>query len=182
MKRMEVSNMTSRWAIAALAAVSGAVHAQGYFDFSQVPGLGDVEPHVQIDLNPAMLSFVTAAAEASSPGAGEVLAGIRNVRVRVYDALEDAQAVLEFIEDSSGELERDGWQRIVYVQEEDKKIRVYLQLEEDRPVGLTVMVIDADSTEAVFINVAGEFDPVKLGQVARAVGIGEVLGEFTGVP
>jgi hypothetical protein len=166
--------MSSRIVAVALAAFSGVVHAQGYFDFSQVPGLGD-EPTVQIDLNPAMLGFVMAAAQETDPHAAEVIAGIETVRVLVYETLEDPEAVLEFVEDSSGALERDGWNRMVYIQEDDEKVRIYVKLEDTRPVGMTIMVVDGSANEAVFINVAGEIDPVKLGQVANGMGFGGVL-------
>ena len=174
MMKMEVSNMSSRIVAVALAAFTGAVHAQGYFDFSQVPGLGD-EPTVQIDLNPAMLGFVTAAAQETDPNVAEVIAGIQNVRVLVYETIEDPEAVLEFVEDSSGAVERDGWERMVYIQEDDEKVRIYVKVEEMRPVGMTVMVVDGSSNEAVFINVAGDIDPVKLGQVANGMGIGGIF-------
>jgi hypothetical protein len=35
--------------------------------------------------------------------------------------------------------------------------------------------VDGSANEAVFINVAGEIDPVKLGQVANGMGFGGVL-------
>lgn len=173
--------MISRMLLAAsLAVFAGAAGAQGYFDFSQVPGLGE-EPHVQIDLNPAMLGFVTAAAQATDPEAAEAIAGIQQVRVRVYEELEDPAAVLEFVDDSSGRLERDGWQRAVYIEEEEEKVRVYLKFEENRAVGMTVMVIDGSgSGEAVFINIAGDIDPVKLGQVANAMGMGGIMDSIIG--
>jgi hypothetical protein len=171
--------MISRILAASLAAFSGAVGAQGYFDFSQVPGLGE-DPHVQIDLNPAMLGFVTAAVQATDPNAAEAIAGIEHVRVRVYEQVEDPAAVLAFIDDSSGRLERDGWQRAVYVQGDQEKVRVYLKFENNRAVGMTVMVVDGGGGEAVFINIAGEIDPAKLGQVANAMGMGGMVDGIIG--
>lgn len=172
--KMVASNMILGVAAAVLAVVSGTARAQGYFDFTQVPGLGD-EPQVQIDLNPAMLRFVTSAARADDPAAAEVLEGIENVRVLVYEMLEDPAAVLAFVEDSSGRLESEGWQRVVYIQEEDEKVRVYMKLENDRAVGMTVMIVDTGADEALFINIAGQIDPAKLGQLADSVGVHGVL-------
>jgi hypothetical protein len=177
--KLEVKNMLIRSVAVALTAFSGAVNAQGYFDFAQVPGLGD-EPTVQIDLNPAMLGFVIAAAQETDPTVAETIRGIENVRVRVYEHIEDSDAVLAFVDDSSGQLERDGWQRMVYIQEDDEKVRIYVKIEETRPVGLTVMVVDGSGDEAVFINVAGDIDPVKLGQAANSVGIGGIFDGIIG--
>ena len=150
-----------------------ACFAQGYFDFGNVPGIS-TNPTVQIDLNPAMLGFVNAAANAADPEAAKVLAGIENVRVRVYENVDDHAAFLSFIDDTSGVLERDGWQRVVYVEEDDAKVRIYMKLEDTIASGITVMVADAED-EAVLINIAGKIDPAQLGTLMNSVGAGGVL-------
>ena len=169
-------------AICALLAVTGSVHAQGYFNFSEVPGL-DEEPTVQIEISPTMLNFVSEALKATNPEATGLLAGIEGVRVLVYDISDDAREVLKFIDDVSSRLERDNWERTVYIQGEDEKVRVYVQFDDTRVTGLTVMVAHLEGNEAVFINVAGEIDPARIGQVAGALGLDEALGglgAFTG--
>jgi hypothetical protein len=167
--------------VLSLAALSGTAQAQGYFDFTQVPGLGD-EPQVQINLNSAMLRFVSAAARTEDPEAAAVFDGIQNVRVLVYETLEDPAAVLSYVDDSSGRLEADGWERVVYIQEDDEKIRIYFKLEGERMVGMTVMIVDGSgSGEAVLINVAGDIDPAKLGQIASTVGIDGVFDGLTAI-
>lgn len=161
--------MTTRWLLGALALIAGAANAQGYFDFDSVPGLGG-EAKVQIDLNQQMVGFVIAATQAAEESeAANVLSGIEGVRVRVYDDIEDPEAVLEFIDDSSGRLERDGWQRAVYVQDDEGRVRVYIKFDDTRMAGLTVMVA-GHSDEAVFINVVGQIDPVTLGKLANTMG------------
>jgi hypothetical protein len=150
-----------------------ASFAQGYFDFDGLPGIS-ANPSVQIDLNPAMLSFVSAAANAADPEAAKMLAGIENVRLRVYENVEDRAAFLDFIDDTSGTLERDGWQRVVYVEEEDSKVRIYMKIEDTIASGITVMVADAKD-EAVLINIAGKIDPAQLGALMNSVGAGSVL-------
>ncbi|WP_428098191.1 DUF4252 domain-containing protein [Candidatus Rariloculus sp.] len=172
--------MLNRTLIALFAVVSSLAHAQGYFDFTQIPGVSD-EPKVQIDLNPAMLGFVQAAASAADPAAAEVLAGIEGVRVLVYDILDDSDEVMEFIDDASGTLERDGWQRAVYIQDDDARVRVYMKFEGTTVAGMTVMVADPGREgDAVFINVAGEIDPTKIGELAASLGVGDVLGGVLG--
>jgi hypothetical protein len=163
-----------------LALASSVACAQpqgGYFDFTQVPGLGD-KPQVQIDLNSQMLGFLGVAAGTTDPDVADAFAGIENVRVLVYETLEDPAAVAAFVEDSSGKLEGAGWQRIVYVEDDGEKVRIYAKLEETRMVGMTVMVVGAegpDSEGAVFINIAGEIDPAKLGRIASEMGVDHVL-------
>jgi hypothetical protein len=168
-----------------LTLLSSSAYAQsgGYFDFAQVPGLGD-HPQVQIDLNEAMLRFI-GVASGNDPEIASTFAGIKNVRVLVYEELEDPAAVFAFVEDSSGKLEAAGWQRIVYVEDEGDKVRVYAKLEGEKMVGMTVMVVGDDSIDgvstdpgdAVFINIAGDIDPAKLGRIASQMG---VEGAFDG--
>ena len=142
------------------------VHAQqGYFDFGQIPGVNET-PTVQVDLNAAMLGFVSAAAIAADPAAAELINGIDNVRVRVYDNIDDIDDLHDFIDDASGNLERDGWQRIVFVDDDEAKVRVYLTFDDVNATGITVMVA-GEGDEAVFINVAGLINPTQLGQLAQ---------------
>lgn len=164
--------------LAALAAVSSLANAQGAFDFSRIPGL-TAEPTVQIDLNPMMLGFVTEAARASDPAAADVLDGIRGIRVMVYELGGTSQPVLDFIDSASGALEGEGWQRAVYVQEGDEKVRVYMKFDDTQVAGLTVMVADGGG-EAVFVNIDGVIDPAKLGQIAGTLGMSDMLGAFAG--
>jgi hypothetical protein len=169
-----------------LALASSVACAQpqgGYFDFTQVPGLGE-HPQVQIDLGPQMLAFLKLAAP--DPDVADAFTGLQNVRVLVYGELEDPAAVFAFVEDSSGKLEGAGWQRIVYVEGEGSKARIYAKLEGERMVGMTVMVVGDDESddpadqpgEAVFINIAGDIDPAKLGRIANEMGVD---GVFQGV-
>ena len=153
---------------AAALVASQAAMAQGYFDFGSIPGISR-EPSVQVDLNPAMIGFVRESLRAADPEAAEIVSNIENVRVRVYNIVDDADVLLEFIDDTSGSLERDGWQRVVFVDDDEAKVRVYLKFEDVNATGITVMVAGQDD-EAVFINVAGMINPTQLGQLAQKYG------------
>lgn len=159
---------------AGLALAWSAANAQGYFDFGQVPGLAS-EPKVQIDLNAAMLGFAREAARVAEPEAAAALDGVEGVRVRVYDIVDDAGPVLDFIDTVSERLEDEGWQRMVYIQDQDARVRVYVTFNESRIAGMTVMVAEEGGDEAVFINLLGEIDPAKIGQAAAALGVNDMI-------
>jgi hypothetical protein len=168
-------------------AVTGA-NAQGDFSFGEIPGLG-VQPTIQIDLNPAMLGFLSEAAK----GAGEQasgLEGITNVRVYVYEAIgDDLSDVLKFVEDTSQRLERDGWHSAVRVNEDGEQVRIYMKLPASGGAsapgvidGLTVMVTDSGAgDEAVFINISGEIQPAQLGRIAGAIGMNGIFNMMPGL-
>ncbi len=166
--------MLHRIMIAALLAIgaSGAALAQDFFDFGRVPGVPE-EPNVQIDLNAALLGFVSEAAKTADVEGAEVISGLDGVRVRVYDKLNDAHAVAAFVEESSKRLERAGWQRTVYVADDNDKVRIYVKMQDKQITGMTVMVVD--DSEAVFMNISGAIEPAQLGRLARAVGVGGVF-------
>ena len=107
-----------------------------------------------------------------------MLQGLEGVRLRVYESVDDADAVNAFVDDAAGRLEREGWQRVVYVQEGGEKVRVYARTEGQQVNGLTLMVFDG--MEAVFMNVAGRLDPEQLGRIAGAMGVGDVIGSLAG--
>ena len=155
----------------------GSAAAQGYFDFDTIPGVPD-EPTVQVDLNAALIGFAASAARVSDPVAAQMLEEIEAIRVRVYETLENAGEVSSFIDEASARLEGQGWQRVVFVQEDGEKVRVYARMNGQQMDGMTIMVIDSE--EAVFVNVAGRIDPEILGRIAGNMGFADVLSGFTG--
>lgn len=167
--------MTIRIACAAftMLIVCNPAAAQGFFDFGQVPGVPE-HPTVQVDLDAALLDFVAAVAEREDAAAAEIIGGLESVHVLVYDEFEDPAAVSEFVDETSAALERGGWKRTVYVQEDDEKVRIYTRVAGSNLEGMTVLVLD--SSEATFINIAGPIEPAQLGRVASAMGFGDFLG------
>lgn len=159
--------------------------AQGYFSFDEIPGVG--EPTVEIDLPPALLGFVNEAAGGASPEAASALDGVEYVRVRVYENVgPNIAALTTFVEDSSATLEREGWHRAVRVREGGENVVIYMKPTTRTGVppgtldGLTVMITDETSDEAVFINVSGAIQPEKLGRLAGAVGMNGVFNQVPG--
>ena len=173
---------------AALLAITTTANAQGYFSFDDIPGV-DAEPSVEVDLNPALLGFVNEAAKGVDGDVAQALAGITNIRVRVYEGIgNDIGAMLKFVEDTSTRLEREGWHRVVKVNEDGEQVRVYM-----KPLtpgngsppgsigGLVVMVTDEGaSDESVFINVAGIIQPEQLGRIAGQVGMNGIFNMVPG--
>jgi hypothetical protein len=165
--------------------ITTTANAQGYFSFDEIPGIG--EPTVQIDLPPALLGFVNEAAEGASPEAANALDGIEYVRVRVYENIgPNMAAVTKFVADTSATLEREGWHAAVRIRDEGESVRIYMKPTTRTGVapgtldGLTVMVTDEGSDEAVFINVSGAIQPEKLGKLAGAVGMNGVFNQVPG--
>ncbi len=179
--------MNLRLTTAALIATSfliGSAHAQGTFDFGNIPGL-DMRPKVQISLNPAMLGFVSAATRDADPATADLIAGLEGISVHVYEGVGGAlPAVRQFIDRVAGTLEREGWSSAVNIRDGDDEVRIFLRTgttgQTASVTGLTVMIADGGG-DAVFVNVAGTIDPAKLGQIANAVGMQGMLDGLMGL-
>ena len=60
-------------------AFSGSAAAEEFFDFGRIPGVAD-EPNVEVDLNAALLAFVTEAAKTSDANVADAISGLDSVR------------------------------------------------------------------------------------------------------
>jgi len=164
--------------------VTASASAQGLFSFDNIPLKG--EPSVEVNLGPEMMAFLGPAAKGAS-GAPGALDGVTNVRVLVYENLnEDMQGVLRYVESTGTKLEGDGWHAVVRVREEGEQVRVYMKPGTDGTLsGVTVMVTedgdggengdDDGGGEAIFLNVAGKIRPEDLGKIASGVGMNGVF-------
>jgi hypothetical protein len=164
------------------------------FTFEGIPLKG--EPNVEVNMGPEMIKLLMPAAKGAAGQAASSLDGLTNVRVLVYEDIdEDMQDVLRYVEATGTKLEGDGWHAVVRVREDDEQVRVYMKPGTDGTLaGVTVMVTesggdggdrDADDGggEAIFVNVAGKIRPEDLGEIASGVGVNGVLpGGVPGLP
>lgn len=143
---------------------------KGYVDFGNLTGVYG-QPRVQINLGSAMLGFVGAAAESEEPEVAEMISKLKQIRVLVYDIANDANEALETVDRITKEIEGDGWETIVMVNEENERVRIYAKMTNNVVDGLVVMAVDGSGhtdsgkAEAAFINIIGELDPQQVGRI-----------------
>ncbi len=153
----------------------------GYVNFGNLTGVYG-EPKVQINLGKAMLGFVAGAAEQEDPEISQLLSKLKSVRVLVYDIETDAKAALNTVDRVTNDIQNEGWETIVSVNEENEKVRIYAKMTEDKIDGLVVMAVDGspgEKSEAVFINIIGQIDPAQVGRVTRSLDIDVDLASGT---
>lgn len=173
---MVVRRSSVSFAAAAVFAASTA-SAQDV-DFSRIPGV-NAEPTVQIDLRAGVLSFVSAMAGATDPSLAEALAGLERVRVFVYSAVDDRDALASFVDTSAQRLEQTGYERTVVAEEGTSKVRVHTKAGATRLEGITLMVLEGEK-EAVFIDIAGDIDPAQLGKAMAKLGVNAGVNHMVG--
>jgi hypothetical protein len=152
--------------------------AQGGLNFDDIPGI-DLLPSVSVDVNPVMMGFIRTMAEAADPNAPDMFAGLRSIKLRVYDAAENGTEFSRFIQNVAGQLEGQGWQRLMAVQDEGSNMQFHLQMTEENVTGMTIMVLEDSGpgeAEAIFIVLDGNVSAETLGRIIQRYNLQDVLG------
>ncbi len=181
----------------ALAAFPLAAHAvdpeiarhPAYVDGSSILDLaGEDGDLVEVRLGPALIDAVRAGVR-SDEEASSVLAGLRGIYAYVVGldhdpAKEDkARGKMKAIE---AKLSSSGWERIVRVREKGDNVNVFTRPrggrakgDEQIVSGLVVLVLEKDDSQVVFVNIVGDIDMAKLGELSDTVKVPE-LKELAG--
>jgi len=130
------------------------------------------EPKVMVDLNQAMLGFVSKLNVADQE-TSELISKLKAVRVKIYNIKNNDKPALDLMTKVAKDIKNKNWMPIVSINEGDEKVRVFTKLTNDIMDGLVVMVVnDNDSKkEAVFINIIGEIDPAQINKVTKSLNI-----------
>jgi hypothetical protein len=162
-----------------LVVTSGALAAQGAFDFDDIPGVNE-EPAVAVDINQTMMRFLETVLRGADPEGADMLTGLRSIRLRVYRDGDNTRQFNNFMDDVTNELQGSGWLPVVSVQDEGSKVRIHTRMSDQEISGMTVMV--TDGAEAIFINIDGSISAEDLGRVMALMKVDDVLGSVTGMP
>ena len=144
----------------------------GYVDFDRMNVFGDLESTVEVFLKGPLLSMAVEAVRHDDPDVAEMLAGLKLVRVHVFDLDGDlGRDLIEKSDKLSKQLEKKGWEMAVRVREEDQHVHIYMLPGKNNNIdGLVVMVVD-DDDEAVFVNIVGTIDPAQIGRLGHGLHI-----------
>lgn len=150
-----------------------AAMAQGSFNFDDIPGI-EQAPTVAVDVTPLMMSFFRNMVPEAGPGATDIFEGLRSIKLRVYDASENGARFSSFIQNVAGQLEGQGWQRLMAVQDEASNMQFHLRMTEENVTGMTIMIIEEQ--EAIFINFDGNVSAESLGRIIEQLKLEDVIG------
>lgn len=162
--------------------LAGAAAAQSKEDVTKMPGYVDFEAMkifspedaaVEILIEPNLIGMIARTTAKSDPDLFAVLSKLKQIRVQTFDM---SNVNLDAVEKKVGELtkrlEGQGWQAMVRVRnrKENEQTYVYIKTQGDLVVGLTVMNVDPND-EAAFVNIVGEIDPEKIGEIGAKFNI-----------
>ena len=142
--------------------------APGYVDFGKLSPSASGGEFVEVRLNNNLISMVARLAEREEPEIGEILRGLRSIRVNVMELDEANRAEFkQRVSRISGKLDELGWDRVVTVRDGDEQVTVLVKTRGEEAVeGLFVSVIEGDK-EAVLVNVVGDIRPEKLAMLGE---------------
>jgi hypothetical protein len=132
----------------------------GYVDFSMLDRLGQ-EAKVEVNLRDPMLGLVSKFISEDDPELRDLIAGLKLVRVRVYDAAAAGMdKLLAAGSEATRQLDADGWERIVRVREDGEHVDVYFKPSKNAEwiEGVLVIALEAGD-EAAFVNIVGTIRP-----------------------
>lgn len=182
---MQTANQTIPQVIAACALTvfagwaAAAENHPGYVDFSDLRGLVDAEPVVEVTLREPLLRLVTEAIPEDDVEAAGFVSRLLNVRLHVYeDIVGDVTEVATTMNDLSAGLEEDGWERVVRVRDDEDQVDIFLNFSEDdaEVYGIALMVVSEDG-EVVLGNIVGNIRMEDISALGRRFDI-EELAEF----
>ncbi len=117
----------------------------------------------EINISSSLISLISGLVEHKDSEVSQLLKGLHQVRVNVIGLTDDNRSDLEKrVETVARKLDKEGWERIVRAQQQDKNVRVYLKTQgKDSVQGLVVMATEGNK-KAVFVNVVGDIKPSQL--------------------
>jgi hypothetical protein len=152
-------------------------------DVSRLPGFvdgaafcdlaGEDSEVVEVHLGPSLLSALAKGAADSKEGAA-LLSGLRSISACVVDLEGDKDRTAKaskLVADAEARLERQGWERLARVREKGERVNVFVLNDNDVIRGLTILIIDRDEGQTVFVNLAGTIDLAKIGEIGDTLDV-----------
>jgi len=132
-------------------------------------GMGDTDRVLSLSIGPALLHFAASHID-DEPETKSLLQSLDGVRIRIYEIDGDAGRVAGRIDTMSANLQKDGWEPVMLVREENETAHMLLRMSNDQIRGMTVLVSDGAS-EAVVINLMGDIRPQQFSDVMVALDV-----------
>jgi len=142
----------------------------GYVDFNEVGTWFDMPANVEVNLRGTLLDLISGSTD--DPEFSRLMNGLQAIQARGYPMPNGTQDdVMARFQELSSRLESDGWERIVYIRDEEENLYIYAKPDGDSIAGLTVMMADPNERETMFVNIVGSIRPEEIGKIGRGLDI-----------
>jgi len=146
----------------------------GEVDFGKLGEPDTGGKYIEVNLGRNLISLAARLVEKHEPEAAKLLRSVQLVRVNVIGLNDENRSDAEKrVKDIRGQLDKQGWERVVTVQEQSgEDVGVYVKARADEALeGVVVTVMDAGKKEAVFVNIVGDIKPEQIVALGEALNI-----------
>lgn len=160
MKRSILTQLVALTVLVSLAVPAGARSIKdtpGYVDLEWIKIPPEADEIQDIDLGAVLLGLAASAEENQDEAFLKALAMIKSIRVKSWSldgADPTAQKAIDRITDR---LDKDDWQRLIYMKDDDETVTVSTRYEGKNMVGLMLVTYEPGDSVA-FVNVVGDLD------------------------
>ena len=168
-------------AVAAIVPAATAGSREREREHSKCPGLVDGSKFmdyadqdqtlIEVNIRAPLLKLLAKAVHHDDEHAAELLSQIEAVSAMVISVGGDTDGLRDRIRKITEQLERDDWDHIARIKEDDTLVNVLALYDEDAILGLVVMVFDQSGPEFIFANIAGRLDMELMGSIGAGFGI-----------
>ena len=148
----------------------------GYVDFSGLTAIANIAPTVEISLKAPLLNMITNLIRNEDVEAADFISKLMRVTVNVFESTAiDVDEIASSMTSIADDLDKEGWERVVRVREDESHVDIYFRLSEDSMIihGIAIMV--AEPTETVLVNIVGDISVDDLSAVGRRFDIDELV-------
>lgn len=142
----------------------------GYVDLSRIEIPKGADDIVDIDIDAEMLQM---AASDTGGSLQQALTDLKSVRVKSFDmnrsVTDEMRPVVEKMRE---QLEKDDWDQMIYVKDDDETFTVSVKKENGKMVGLMVIAFEPDDS-VTFVNIIGDLNLKSLAALVDEFGDGE---------
>lgn len=153
-------------------AVSVSAADAGEIDFGPLLAGAVGTKTVEINLPEPLLAFAATIAKCQDADAAALIKDLKHIRVNVLGMDDKNRAdITARVQKIRSELAAKGWLRAVNVQDNGDDVAVLIKIGSRSVIeGLAVTVLGKNS-EAVFVNIVGNIDPVRIAAIGEKYGI-----------
>ena len=144
--------------LAAQATAGDVKDLPGYIDLTWIEIPADAEEIQDIDLGPVLLGVAADAEKAGDSELAQALTMVKSIRVIAFSTEGITSGRVEkMVKKVQNLLDKDDWERLVYVKDNDETFTVSTKYRNGNMVGLMVVAFE-DEDEVAFVNVVGDLD------------------------
>lgn len=144
----------------------------GYVDFGKLAAPASGGEFVEVQISSNLIGMAARLVEKSEPEVGEVIRGLKLIRVNVIGLTDENRAEIQKrVKAIRSELDDQNWERIVTAQQKDEDVGVYLKMRGEEAVEGLVVTVLSGNKEAVLVNIVGNIQPDKIAMIGERFNI-----------